>query len=114
MTCRIHKVLQGMIGYFNLRFYIVTLDCVDVKNKTGECMPSPVTSSNSWMPSHYTSLSDACLTHAGSEHVTPMSWGMSIKQGPQAYVEHLSSAASKYRLASLCNGLKGPDPEAIG
>lgn len=68
--------------------------------------------SHAWMPVHFQKLSKVSLEFVGSKCVTPMNWGMSVTGWPEPHVKHLSSAASKYRLAMLCTGLKGPEGEA--
>lgn len=60
-----------------------------------------------WMPPHYVALSEASIWNAAQKAVTPMCWGMTIAVFPEPHVKHLSSAASKYRLAAVCEGLTG-------
>ncbi len=64
-----------------------------------------------WMPEHYTELQQACLSFAGSRKLTPMDFGITISGTPDLHVPHLSSAASKFRLARHCTGFAEPSPE---
>ncbi len=68
--------------------------------------------SDEWMPRHYRDLKELSIEHIASSEVGPRCWGMSIETFPRPYVKHLSSAASKYRLAKHCYGLLGPSDEA--
>lgn len=67
--------------------------------------------SDDWMPKHYIDLQCACLKYRGASIVTPVDWGLKIAMSPMPHVKFLSSAASKFRLAKLCEGLQEPEKE---
>lgn len=70
-------------------------------------------SADDWMPIHYAKLQNACLKYGGASVVTPMDWGFTNPAFPEPHVKMLSSAASKFRLAKLCEGLREPEKEVM-
>ena len=69
---------------------------------------------STWYPTHYNDLNKVCLSVPNEKRSKLKTLGLKVDSGQKRYVRHLSSAASKYRLARYCEGLREGIPSLDG
>ena len=69
---------------------------------------------STWYPKHYNDLNKVCLSVPNEKRSKLKTLGLKVDSGQKCYVRHLSSAASKYRLAKYCEGLREGLPSFDG
>ena len=69
---------------------------------------------STWYPKHYNDLNEVCLSVPNEKRSKLKTLGLKVDSGQKRYVRHLSSAASKYRLAKYCEGLREGLPSFDG
>ena len=69
---------------------------------------------STWYPIHYNDLNKVCLSVPNEKRSKLKTLGLTVVSDQKCYVLHLSSAASKYRLAKYCEGLREGLPSFDG
>lgn len=69
---------------------------------------------STWYPKHYDDLNNVCIAVPNGLKSKLDAQGLKIDTSQKRYVRHLSSAASKYRLAKYCEGIREALPDFDG
>lgn len=69
---------------------------------------------STWYPEHYHDLNTVCVSVPNEKRSKLKTLGLKVVSDQKRYVLHLSSAASKYRLAKYCEGLREGLPSFDG
>ncbi|WP_298679369.1 hypothetical protein [uncultured Lentibacter sp.] len=69
---------------------------------------------STWYPKHYDDLNNVCIAVPNGSESKLNALGVTTDTSQKRYVRHLSSAASKYRLAKYCEGFRDALPDFDG